>query len=187
MKVTKLNCPHCGGVVSSDVCGRSSVFCNYCGQTIYLDDGSTTHTINKNININKTIHKRTTDDADVIRAQNEGKDSKIYFIMMAMLLVFSFVPMLIWGIIPSCKAESAKNDGKIVAYGYNDLVGQDYQSVKATLEAAGFTNIDLIDLNDSGLFFWDDGKVKMISIAGDTDFGEFDYFDPADKVIITYH
>lgn len=187
MKVTKLNCPHCGGVVSSDVRGRSSVFCNYCGQTIYLDDGSTTHTINKNININQTIHKRTTDDADVIRAKNEGKDNVLTVIGLFIPVVFVFFMMIIFVIVPSCKAELAKNDGKIVAYGYNDLVGQDYQTVKATLEAAGFTNIELIDLNDSGLFFWDDGKVKMLSIAGDTDFGEFDYFNPSDKVVITYH
>lgn len=73
MRVTKLECPSCGGAISSDVRGRTTVFCSYCGQIIYLDDGSTTHTENRNININKNIHKRTTDDADVIRVKNDGK------------------------------------------------------------------------------------------------------------------
>ena len=187
MKVTKLECPHCGGVISSDIRGRSSVFCSYCGQAIYLDDGSTTHTINKNININKTIYKRTTNDAEVIRAQNEGKSDKYIFLYLFLTIGLCILILLFAAIIPSCKAETAKNEGKIVAEGFSELVGQDYKTVKSTLEAAGFTNIEMIDLNDSGLFFWDEGKVKAVSIAGDTDFDEFDYYDPDDKVVITYH
>lgn len=81
----------------------------------------------------------------------------------------------------------AKNEGKISAGCYRELVGEDYKTVKAHFKAAGFTNIDLIDLDDSGLMFWNDGKVETISVGGDMDFDSLDWFEPDVKVIISYH
>ena len=39
MKAEKLDCPYCGGSITADIAGRTSVFCSYCGQRVFLDDG----------------------------------------------------------------------------------------------------------------------------------------------------
>ena len=67
------------------------------------------------------------------------------------------------------------------------MIGQSYETVVAHFEAAGFTDIELIDLNDSGIAFWNNGKVEMISVGGDTDFETIDWFSPDTKVVISYH
>ena len=51
----------------------------------------------------------------------------------------------------------------------------------------GFTNIVTVDLDDAGLAFWNDGKVKSVSIDGNDSFEDINYFYPDDKVIIKYH
>ena len=72
-----LKCPSCGASIDVDIQGRDSVFCSYCGQQIQLDDEKREFTYNKNVNVTKTIHKRYTDDADVIRAKTEaGEDNE---------------------------------------------------------------------------------------------------------------
>ena len=67
------------------------------------------------------------------------------------------------------------------------MVGEDYKTVEAHFESAGFTNIELIDLNDSGVTFWNNEKVESISVGGNTRFNSSDYFQPDTKVVISYH
>ena len=38
-----------------------------------------------------------------------------------------------------------------------------------------FTNIVTVDLEDSGLAFWNDGKVKSVSIDGNDSFESIDF------------
>ncbi|MBR5293367.1 MAG: hypothetical protein IKU31_01210 [Oscillospiraceae bacterium] len=174
--------------------GKSDyIFCPYCGQQFFVDDGKKTYTINQNININKnikvdkTIHNRYTNDAEVIKAQNKEKEDRRLWVASAV----SFVVLLCIIIIPlvamRINETSARNEGKISAGYYRDLLGKDYETVEAHFESAGFTNIELIDLDDSGLAFWKNGKVETISIGGDTSFDSTDFFDPETKVVISYH
>ena len=81
----------------------------------------------------------------------------------------------------------AEKEGKISAGSYIELIGKDYKSVEAHLKAAGFTNIELIELNDSGIMFWNNGKVETISIGGNTSFDTTSYFTKDIKIIISYH
>ena len=188
MKLKKLICSNCNGILDMEVTkGTTSVFCPYCGQKFFLDDEKKEYTINKNININKMVHNRYTDDADVIRAKTEAsrdsRDFKQFLILWGLLLL---IPILLFGGVSINKAIH-QGQGKINAGYYKDLIGKDYQTAEAHFEAAGFTNIKLIDLDDSGLAFWRDGKVDTISIGGDTNFESTDWFDPDTKVVITYH
>ena len=89
--------------------------------------------------------------------------------------------------IEEIEQNQAEREGKISAGYYEDWIDQDYQTVVAHLEAAGFTNIEVIDLDDYGLAFWNDGKVEMISVGGNTSFSSSDYFYPDTKVVITHH
>ena len=81
----------------------------------------------------------------------------------------------------------AQNNGKINAGFYRELIGVNYETVEAHFESAGFTNIELIDLDDSGIAFWKDGKVETISVGGNTSFDSIDWYDPDTKVVISYH
>ena len=169
------------------------IFCPYCGQQFFVDDDKKTYTVNQNININKnikvdkTIHNRYTNDAEVIKAQNKDKEDKrsiiVVFVCIALLLGMAIVPSLVMDL----NEKSARNEGKISAGFYRDLLGKDYATVEAHFESAGFTNIELIDLNDSGLAFWNDRKVETISIGGDTSFDSTDFYCPDTKVVISYH
>ena len=191
MKINKLDCPYCGGNIAADLNGREFVFCNYCGQKVKVDDGKIEITvnknINKNININKTTHNRYTDDAEIIKAQNKEKEDKRAWIAIFVLFAATFI--IVFGMIAKLDGEEkkAKEEGKISAGFYRDLLGEDYTTVNAHFEAAGFTNIELIDLDDSGIAFWNEGKVETISVGGDTNFDSADWFSPDTKVVISYH
>ena len=187
MKTKILKCPSCGASVDVDVQGRDSVFCSYCGQQIQLDDEKREFTYNKNVNVTKTIHKRYTNDADVIRAKNEAsKDSRDFKQVLIIWGIFFLVAALVLGGLFLNKTIN-QAQGKISAGYYKDLIGEDYKTVEAHFKAAGFTNIELINLGDSGIAFWNDGKVTTISVGGDTDFESTDWFAPDTKVVISYH
>ena len=117
------------------------------------------------------------------RTNEEKRNWTTAIVALAILLLIPFSMHL------GAKIEEwiARNEGKISAGDYHDLVGERYDAVEAHFEAAGFTNIELIDLDDAGLTFWKDGKVKSISVGGDTDFDDTDWFDPDTKVVISYH
>lgn len=187
MKMERLNCPYCGASIDVNVQGRTNVFCSYCGQQIQLEDNKREFIYNKNVNVTKTIHKRYTNDADVIRANNEeAKDKRDSKQLILIMCVAFLIPILLFG---SLLLNQTINQaqGKISAGYYKDLVGEDYKTVEAHFKAAGFTNIELIDLNDSGIAFWNDGKVAIISVGGNTDFETVDWFDPDTVVVISYH
>ena len=74
----------------------------------------------------------------------------------------------------------------VCAGSYQDYIEKDYKGVVALFEAAGFTNIQAIDLHDAGIRFWDNGEVVSVSIGGDTYFERSDYFSPDVKVVISY-
>ena len=186
MNMKTIECAYCGAAIEVDVQGRDSVFCNYCGKKIALNGENS---VTKNVNIKKDIkvHKRYTDDADVIRAQTEAKKDKNDLITFAAIIgAFALMAALILGVPALIKAGN-ENSGNISAGYYKDLVGENYKTVEAHFRAAGFTNIELIDLNDSGIAFWNEGKVETISVGGDTSFESLDFFDPNTKVVISYH
>ena len=194
MKLHKMTCPNCDGMLEMKVLDDSDcIFCPYCGQKFYVDDGKKTYTINHNININKniridkTIHNRYTDDAEVIKAKskdNENKRAWIALIVCAVLCLGIPFAMLTKFDIEEKQAEKA---GKICAGFYRDYEGEKYEAVVAQFEAMGFENIETIDLGDSGIAFWKNETVQSVSVAGDSSFDSTDYFYTTDPVIITYH
>ncbi len=188
MKAIVLKCPECRANLEIEE-GYAHCYCKYCGNKIILDDDKAEWTYTKNININKTTSHtyRHIDDADVIRAKeeaaNESRKSKNA--MITVIACFLFMGLLYGAVygIPVLQELS----GKVSAGSYKELIGEDYKTVEAHFEAAGFTNIELIELNDSGILVWNKGKVKTISIGGNSTFSSYDYFDPDTKVVISYH
>ncbi len=188
MKLKVLKCPECRANIEIEE-GRNFCFCDYCGCKIILDAEKYETTINKNINITKNINKtsRYIDDAEVVRIITEDKKDKRSYIFIAVwfgVLALIILSINLYFVIAPKVAES---QGKISAGYYRDLVDEDYKVVESHFEAAGFTNIELIDLDDSGIAFWNDGEVETISVGGDTDFESHNYFHPDTKVVISYH
>ena len=190
MKLHKLTCPNCGGMLNMKIADdTTSVFCPYCGQRFWVDDEKREYTINKNINVQKNIslHKRYTDDADVIRAHSAAKkDHREFKLTIGLILISLLILVLVGGIL-FLNDEVSQSQGKVNAGYYKDLIGKNYETVEAHFEAAGFTNIQLVDLNDAGITFWRKNKVDTISVGGKIDFEETDWFYPDTPVIISYH
>lgn len=184
LKIHKLNCPNCNGSLEMEIAeGTSSVFCPYCGQKFLLDDERKEYTLN----INKTIHKRYTNDSEIIKAKLKDKENKRSWIALLICAIIAIgIP---FGMMFKYEIEEkiAINEGKINAGYYLDLIGEDYKTVEAHFKSAGFTNIELVDLNDSGVAFWKDGEVSTISVGGNTNFDSIDWFETNTKVVISYH
>lgn len=160
-------------------------FCRYCGNKIFLDDEQQVITINKNVHVEHTNIR--IDEAKLTHEYYKDKKEKRELIvglcggLLAILLFLSFILYF------PISEKIAASAGKISAGYYADLIGQDYKSVVAHFESAGFENIEVIDLDDSGILFWKEGKVEAISVAGDTDFESHNYFQPDAKVVISHH
>lgn len=184
MKLQELKCPNCTGPLTINSDNETLLIsCLYCGQQFFLDNEKKEYVINQN------IITRHTDDADVIRAETEANESKhsLRNSLIVLLVVLSILSLTVFFIFNMPEILSEKNEGKINAGSYSDLIGKDYKTVEAHFESAGFTNIELIDLNDSGIAFWTEGKVETISIGGNTKFESIEWFDPETKVVISYH
>lgn len=189
MKLRVLKCPECRANLEIEE-GRTSCYCQYCGCKIILDDEKQEVTINKNINITKNIThtNRRIDEAKILQEEyEEKKDKRDTAVGLICGLGIPLAIVLAIVLYFSISGGIAKHQGKIQAGSYKDLVGQDYETVVAHFEAAGFENIEAIDLNDSGIAFWTDGEVAAISVGGNTDFESIDWFAPDTKVVISYH
>lgn len=196
MKLQRLSCPNCNASLNMELTKESDyIFCPYCGQQFHIDNEKREYTFNKNININKNINhiKRKIDETEIEKAKVDAKESKYFFLFGALFLILGFGSLGIMALDEKYEAwkaekviQEAEQQGKLKIGSPSDFKGQNYESVVAQLKALGFVNIETIDLDDSGLFT-KDGSVASISINGDSDFAEEDYFFTTDKIIITYH
>ena len=216
----EVKCPNCNAQlkIGSD---RQMFFCEYCGAQVFLDDGvaRTEHT--ENININNTY--KHIDEARVreielereirnhqLELERKKKDSaKRYtgIIVAVAVVVFACGFFLIRNAVMDSRAKKQQQietmnqqvEMGMVNIGHSSgyYIDENYKSVKANLEALGFTNIKLVNLHDHGLLdgllqdFMIDPKiantVESISINGKDSFSEYDCFNTTDQIVITYH
>jgi hypothetical protein len=87
----------------------------------------------------------------------------------------------------SCNRKRSLEQGMISAGNTSDYIKKKYSAAESLLEAKGFTNIELIDLDDAGLFTNKKDTVESVTIDGTSSFSEDDYFYPTAHVIIAYH
>lgn len=192
MKLHKLSCPNCNGILELNVNDKEYIFCPYCGQKFFVDDGKKEYTINQNINFNKNIThtKRTYDEAEVIKAKTADREKKFSWVgWIGIAIAFiALEAFCFWmGDSDERTAQKAKEAGLISAGANDDYEGENYEVVVEQLKTLGFENITTIDLNDSGITFWKADKVESVSIGGDTSFYSSDYFEPDVTIIVKYH
>ena len=207
MNLIKLQCPNCNSPLETDA-ERDYLFCQYCGTKILLND--------VNVSVNKSYTEkvehtvRHIDEAKVAeeltkQANINLKKEKLkqkHSIGYWITLPFKVIGILMAVILALVMIINVKNDydhkqrmkeieekGYIAAGDdYFDYRGRNYKAVVGQLEGNGFTNIEEVDLNDADKKEdWEDGEVSSVSIGGDSDFFEGDYFDPNSKVVVTYH
>lgn len=194
MKLQQQKCSNCGALLDLDVEDTRIAFCPYCGGKYLFDDGKTEHTINenvsKNINVTKTVHNLYTDEVELLKEKNKDKNKSFNRMLICISVCVAFLAIivgLLWGgISKSIKQREIEEKGLISAGNYRDFVDENYQDVEAQLKAAGFTNIELVEVADDYLEE-ERGKVKSVSIGGKTKFKKRDYFSSDTKVIISFY
>ncbi len=198
MKLHKLSCPNCNGVLDLNVENKEYIFCPYCGQKFFLDDEKKEYTVNQNINIKKDINinknitstNRYIDDAEVEKVRASLKKEKMDNLIVIFIMIF-FAIMAIFcfwmGDSGERAAEKAKEAGLISAGDSDDYEGENYELVVEQLKTLGFENISAVDLDDAGIALWKSDKVESVSVGGDTSFSSDDYFESDEAVIVKYH
>ena len=204
MNTDALFCPACGKKFSlSNQQELQSVFCPYCGENFSICDDSPSSS-NRTVRIEKntTYTKRTTNDAEVIRAttdlirtKNKYKEDTLSSILGVSCFVLGIV-LLFCIFLFSCfqersaerETESKRNQGMLtIGSTASDFEDEPFESVVEQLELIGFTNIQTIELGDEPLLFWNKGKVVDILVDGNSNFSSSEYFSPDTLIIIKYH
>lgn len=192
----QLNCPACGATVEVEQ-ERKSLFCNYCGSQINIDDGVKRVEITKNIN----YHKIYTDESKIREHERKEKiqlkqmeyedrekkrNDRAVFICMGILFLIAVLCFSISYLYE--QAEKPKANEVKVPFSADDLEGNNYEQVLSDLENVGFIEITVKEQKDlvTG-FIKKDGSVEKVSINGDSDFDEGDVFPEEAKVVIIYH
>lgn len=191
-----ITCERCGAISEYD---STQKYCSYCGQKI-VNGGSFEYTYIKRdeARIKESERKELTRLKELelenarIKANENQKEREQKFKIGAVIAAFVAILIIIGAISSAIESEKQRKEdaiaqGKITAGDYSDYKGENYKAVVKQLKSLGFTNIVTVDLKDSGLEFWNNGKVKSVSINGKDNFNEDDYFFPDAKIIIKYH
>lgn len=179
MKAKALKCPECGANLEIEK-GQKNCSCDYCGYTFVVDDENRNATYNENI----THTKRYINETKIEVAKINDRKNKRMYMFFTIILTVALIALLCVFVFPS---SISKIQGKKQIGSCEELIGQNYKTVEKHFESAGFTNIETVDLNDSGIAFWNNEKVVNISVDGKTDFKSTDWYFPDVKVVISYH
>ena len=193
-----LVCYKCGGSMKRFENGWA--ICFDCGRRIkYKKIYKQFPSVKQEVTINQTVHLKAKKEDPRVEANKsfwngfwsflKSDNGLIIIILLGLTLV---IAALSYSLHKDAREEAKRiqseiKSGKITAGNYENYDDEDYKAVKKQLEALGFTNIELIDLDDSGVLFWNNGDVEAISIDGKYNFTSKDYFYPDAKVIIEYH
>lgn len=186
-KLIQMNCPNCGAGLTVNSKFETAT-CNACGSTFPVDSGTT------------KIETRIVDEAEIKRQEAEKeialknielkekekehdhKIGKMIIVGYGIFMLFLFVSMGISRCQDTIQDKRSEKAGMIKAPNSDTLKNENYKYVESTLKASGFTSIELIDIDEND----NSGKVKTVSINGDSDFYN-DWFYPDAKVVISYH
>lgn len=196
MKLVSLRCPNCDANINTEIGNRSTFFCPYCGSKIYVDDEVQRVEVNVNHTYRKIDEARIQESQRKLRkleleerkSQREHQETKMTLFFALALVVLFVVIAGIAIFVEDVGEKQSIAQGKVqIGISSEDFVGKNYETVVKELEARGFTNIETFDLDDAGWLINRENTIKAVSVNGKTSFYSYDYFDLADKIIITYH
>ena len=88
MNVQRIDCPYCGANIEAGTDTKKIMYCQYCGNRLRIENDSNDITVNQNININKSINQRVTNDAEILKEQNRHRENRWKLIIVCVLFVF---------------------------------------------------------------------------------------------------
>lgn len=195
MKLVKLKCDSCGAVLEVKD-GQKIVTCDYCGFSFIVDDEVKRMEINKNIKYTDEARIKESSlkekEIDYFYKDNKLKIFLDIFKNDNFVLIFVFSLLLIVGGIFSIGAsfseKEEEKDRVVIPMDAKKYKGENYKQVVQQLKDVGFEDVDAEPIYDlvTG-WLTKDGEVEKVSIAGDTEFEEGDYFKEDDHVIVMYH
>jgi|GEM_PF-939203 hypothetical protein len=215
IRTIALTCPNCGSALTVED-DRKFIYCEYCGTKVMLHDDSTQtiHTIDEAA-IKRAENERYSQEMQVQQQERERKMRARFLvfwiatIMLCMALVIvglvtDFEPLLFFFpvgfligaggfiyLLHRKKMDMRRNPTDRTAK-VNDLIasaqGRNAEKVRQELLLLGFTNINMIPLNDlPPLLMIRNGTVKGLSIDGEQELWEGQLFSENAKVTVTYH
>ena len=209
MNIIKMNCPNCGAPLAFGD-SISKVTCEHCGQSFVINDKAAeidriseaeaaaskrnVETERSKMELRLEEEKRKNDES--LRVERKRSLSVFMpFIVFFGLMVLLFGALGIWSCVDSSKerAELAALADKGIENGVNvpgnpySYQGQNYEAVRMSFEAAGFTNIQTVPMGDLVAGIWNsEGEVDNVTVAGGS-FSEGEQFAPDTLVVISYH
>ena len=147
--------------------------------------------------------ERTVEDTDSEAIKQKKLDFKLFIFCIAMLICI-MIFCQIMSKVTSKEYKEAKQKrkqeaaavaleqeiqkglkaGKIHAFSSKDQLDKEHEGVVEYLKVLGFTNIAIVDMDDTGIDFWNSGEVMSISINGNENITPDDMYYPDDLVII---
>lgn len=97
MKISILKCPYCGAEISSNINGKDSIFCQFCGREISVDNCDTKEIkIDMDQTVNKNYYKSYCNEGAVSRGVAKQMQHKYGFRKLVAILVFVLVIILLF-------------------------------------------------------------------------------------------
>ncbi len=216
IKTIALTCPNCGSNLSVEE-GRTFTYCEYCGTKVMIHDENTQtiHTIDEAA-IKRAENERYAQEMQIQLQERERKmrgrflvgwigtvllcvtlvvigaltdvDALLIFFPIGFLLGVGGIAYLLY----RKKMDMRRNPTDRTA-GVNEIVahaaGRKVETVRQELLLLGFSNIQMIPLNDLPpmMSLLLNGTVKGLSIDGERELWEGQLFSENAKVTITYH
>jgi len=210
-----LTCPKCGATLSV-ASGRDTLFCEYCGAKILLNDENT-YTI-RNIDEAKLKQAETEQIAmlkkfEMAEKRAEAAQKKlklkikasiILAVVGTIMLIIGFLgwvdmfsllglcPIMgiayIWFVGNDSNDSDDLGDRVKVPSSVSDFETKNYTAIEAILKSAGFKNVKCVPLNDLTMgFIKKPGMVASITINGHEITSGGKKFSPDASVVISYH
>ncbi len=183
-----MKCPECGAQINFQE-DQEFCYCSYCGTQVYRTNKNEKRIIIHKIDDAKIKKEETKREIEIEKLRHAERESKRNNIMLMTMIGLMIVPSIMLFFCNTVSEYSKKHkyeQGLIKAESYEDYIGKNYEVVVSELHELGFENIETYDLNDSG-FFTKEDSIESISIGGNTKFSSDTWFNPSDKVIISYH
>lgn len=182
MKMIQLRCPNCDAILDFEDDIGTTCYCKFCGTRILLDEQQEC-IVDAKVRIKELEQERYNidrkyEDRDKERKANKKTEKMFFFGAVGFFLVLFL-----------CMAIFEWTAPKMIPVPYSsfDFCKMNYENAGEILHEAGFKNLHAQETEITGLFKENKrGKVKSISIDGDTVFLSGKEFSENAKIVIVY-
>lgn len=192
-------CLNCGSQLSEDYkINENTIICPFCGaEHVSKNNTNSTskpnnNTYNKvnNYKLDRSKSNYVTINKNTPSKQKNSSENKLIFRATLIGLAIFIIICIAVSLSENAKEEKINAmhaQGKYSIGNSEDYIDKNYKEVKASLELLGFTNIELVDLDESSFLSFNKNDVKTITIDGKSSFDDDDFFPLDSKIVIMYY